>query len=209
MPTRIKYEAKEHGEGVLKIHKESSGKVYEVNLPGSNEAMYVGLVDKSVLLASSDKEFVTDSFARAAGKKKSTLKKDVQELIEKMDPKQSMWFVIPGNFLSGTPLAGEEKAKKILDKTQHISLGLAIDTSVKFAVTFATKSEEVAKELVEDLKEPLDMLKNLLAFGANQQPLIAPLVDIVGSIKIAAEGKNVTLKSEVNEDLIKEGLKKD
>jgi hypothetical protein len=194
---------------VLKIHKEGNHKVYEVNPPGGDKPVFVGLVDKTTLVASSEKDFVLDSFARAAGEKKSALKKELLDLLEKVDTKQSFWMVMPGEVLAKSQFPGkdDEEAKKQIERIRGFSLGLSITKEVKLNVSITTKDADSAKELAEDVKKGLDMAKGFLPVIVQQEKRLAPIVDIVGAIKVETEGSTVTIKSEVSEELIEKGLK--
>jgi hypothetical protein len=199
--------AKEMGD-TLKIHKEGDYKVYEVKVEGGDDKpMFVGIVDKTTIVASNDKDFALDCFARAAGKKKGTVKKELQDLLEKIDGKQSMWMAMPGSVLAKSPLSQDDKAKKMLDKMDSFTLGFTMDKDIKLAVAIASKSAENAKELAEDLKEKLTEAKGFLALIAGQMQQLAPLVDVVGNAKVETEGKTVTLKGGVDEELIEKALK--
>lgn len=171
--------------------------------------MFVGLIDKLSIVASTEKEFVTDSFDRAAGRKAANLKKEVKDLIEKVDGKQSLWVVMPGSVLGKTPLSDDEKGKKALEKLDNVSLGITIDKDVKMAVNIAAKSADAAKELAQEIKDGLDTAKGFLAIAAGQEKRLAPVVDLVGSIKLSTDGNSVTLKSEVSEELLEKSLDKD
>jgi len=194
---------------VLKIHKEGNHKIYEVNPPDAPKPVFVGLVDKTTIVGSHEKDFVIDSFARAAGQKKSALKKDVLDLIEKVDGKQSFWVVVPGEVLAKAQFPGkdDEEAKKQIDRVESVTLGLTISKEVKLSIAIAAKNADSAKEMAEDVKKGLDMAKGFLPVIVQQQKQLAPLVDIVGAIKVGTEGKSVTITSEVSEELIEKGIK--
>ena len=205
-------EAKNHGD-ILKIHKEGERKIYEVKVdPGEDKPLFIGLVDKTTLVASSEKDYVLDCFAKAAGKKKSAVKKELQDLIEKTDGK-SMWFVMPGSLLGKGPIAQvaqqDEKAKKMIDKVDSLSFGITIEKDLKLALAIGAKSAENAKELAEDLKEKLSEAKGFLAFAASNQKQLEPLVDLVNSAKVGTDGSSVTFKGEASEELIEKALKHD
>jgi hypothetical protein len=199
--------AKDKGD-TLKIHKEGDRKVYEVKHDGAEKPHFVGLVDKTTIVAGPEKQSVLDAFAKAEGKTKGTVKKAIQDLIEKVDPKQSVWFTATANaFLKGD-FSGDDKAKKNLEKMDSITAGVTVDKGVKVDLAIATKNATNAKELAEEIKEGLSQVKGLLALMADQNKEIAPLVDTVGNLKINTEGSTITLKSEVSEEIIEKGLKK-
>jgi hypothetical protein len=198
---------KERGD-VLKIHKEGDRKVYEVKVPDGDKPAFVGIVDQTTLVAGPDKQHILDAFATSEGKKKGTLKKEIQELIEKADATQSVWLAATAQaFLKGD-LSSDDKAKKNLEKINSVTAGVTIDKGIKAAFMVATKSAENAKELADEFKEVLNQVKGLLTLLAEQNKQLAPLVDAVGNLKVTTEGNNISVKAEVSEEVIEKGLKK-
>ncbi len=192
----------------LKVVKEGNYKLYEVNAPGSEKPLLVALVDKSTIVASNEKEPVLEALAKAAGTKKSETNSALRTLIEKQDAGQTFWGVIPGAVLSKSEFASmDEKTKKISERIESITLGITVSKDIKLGMTIAAKTADNAKELAEDLKEGLNQAKGFLALMAGNQKNLAPVVDLVNSIKVATEGNNLTLKSEVSEEMIEKGLK--
>jgi hypothetical protein len=201
-------EAKSHGD-MLKIHKEGDKRIYEVQPPNDDKPLFVAVVDKTTLVASNEKDYVRDCFAKAAGKKEGGVKKEMKDLIEKVDAKSSMWVAMRGSTLNTGPLAtvSDEKAKKTIEHIDSFTFTLTVDKGVKVVVDLVSKNAEGAKELAENVKEYIDMGKGFLALLAGQQPKVAPLVDVVNSVKVTTEGNAVSLKGEVGEDLIDKALK--
>jgi hypothetical protein len=193
---------------VLKVHKEGERKYYEVKVEGSEKPLFVGVVDSATIVAGPEKQYVVDAFAKSDGKTKGAIKKELQDLIEKADANQSLWFAATANGFRKGELASDEKAKKNLEKMDSITAGVTVDKGVKASLVIATKSADNAKELAEEIKEGLNQVKGLLALIADQNKEIAPLVDTVGNLRVNAEGSTITLKSEVSEELIEKGLKK-
>ncbi|HLN28217.1 MAG TPA: hypothetical protein VK395_10780 [Gemmataceae bacterium] len=194
----------------LVIHKEADGKVYEITAPDGKPG-FVAIIDKTTIIFSNQKEYVNDALAKAAGKKKSDVSKELRTAIEKQDANQSLWAIIPGETLKKSEFinVAEEKAKKNIEKIENIVLGITVSKDVKFKVDIATKSADSAKELAEDLKEALNQAKGFLALVAGQQKNIGPIVDLVGAMKLATDGSSITIKSEVSQELIEKGLKRE
>jgi ArsR family metal-binding transcriptional regulator len=202
--------AKQKGD-FLKIHKDGGQTIYEVkNLnPNEDKPMFVALIDNATIAAGNEIERVQVALATAAGKKSGKVKKELQELIEKMDANQSIWVVVPGSGLAKNPLAADEKAKKSLEKIESISLGVTITKDVKLSIGVMAKSADNAKELAEEIKDSLNQAKGLVAVLAQNMEKLNPVVDLVNSIKVTTDGKTVALKGEASEELIEKALKKD
>ncbi len=204
-------EAKNHGD-IVKVHKESNHKVYEVKPPEGpdDKPIFVAVVDKATVVASHDKDYVIDCFSVAAGSKKFTAKKELKDLIDKVDAKQSWWLVMPGTVLNKGTVAlaqQDEKVKKMLEKIDSVTLGIAIEKDIKLTLGVGSKNAENAKELAEDLKDKFNDGKQFLIFFASQNKQLEPLVDAVNATKIGAEGNSVALKFELSEEVIEKALK--
>jgi hypothetical protein len=207
---RAKFEAKademaKDKSDTFKAHKEGNHKVYEVK---GEKSVFVAVVDKTTIVASPEKQSVLDAFARGEGKKKGMVKKEIQDLIEKANAKQSLWFAATAQAFLKSELASDERAKKNLEKMDNMTAGFTVDKGVLFTLAIATKSAANAKELAEEIKEGLNQAKGILALLADQNKQIAPLVDTVGNLRVNTEGSTITLKSEVSEEIIEKGLKK-
>jgi hypothetical protein len=199
--------AKNQGD-LLKIEKEGDNKIYAITPPHSDgKSIYVQVLDKSTIVGAMDKEVLQDAAAKASGKKKANVKKEMQELIKKIDGKQSAWVAVSNSAWNNLPVANDETAKKIFENTESIHGGLSVDKDVKFSLTFTAKSNDAAKDVEDGLKAGLDMLKGQLAMTAAFFKPIAPLVDIVGAIQVSRDGGNINLKSEVSEEIIEKSLK--
>lgn len=210
---KAKFEAKaeevaKEKSDLLKILKDGDHKLYEIKHEGVEKPLFVGVVDGTTIVAGPVKQYVLDAFAKAAGKKKGSVPKDIQGLIEKADAKQSVWFAATANaFLKGD-FSGDDNAKKNLEKMNSVSAGVTVEKGVKLDFAIITKSAANAKELADVIKEGLSQAKGLLALLADQNKEIAPLVDTVGNLKVNTEGSTITMKSEVSEEIIEKGLKK-
>ena len=191
----------------LKIHKSGEHKIYEM-IGDDPKPTFAGMVDKNTIVAAQEKESVEAAFETAAGKSKGKgLRPDMKELMEKIDTKQSLFVAVPASTLKKLPEPPDEKSKKTIEKILSATVGLTVDTDLKLAITIASKSADAAKELAEEIKENLEQAKGLVALVAGMKPELAPLVDVVGALKVAAESNNVIIKSEVSGEMIEKALK--
>ena len=87
------------------------------------------------IVAGPDKQYIVDAFAKSEGKKKGTVKKEVQELIEKTDANQSLWMIITATALLKSEVASDEKAKKNLEKMNHVTAGVTLSMKNLFGIT--------------------------------------------------------------------------
>jgi hypothetical protein len=193
---------------ILKIHKDDECTIYEVNIDGGGKPLFVGIVDENTIVAGPEKQYVLDAFAKALDKKDSAVSREIQELIEKANTKQSIWFAATANaFLQGD-LSHDEKARKNLEKVSGITAGITIGRDLKVAFTIAAHSADSAKELDREIKTALEQAKAFLPLLAEQNKELAPAIDAVASLRVNTDGSTVTIKGEVSEELIEKSLKK-
>lgn len=199
--------AKDNAEAV-KVDKFENHKIFEIKVPGEDKPMFAAVVDSQTIIAVSDKAGLKDAFDRAAGKKQSNPRKELLALLEKVDTKQSMWMALPASVLAKSPLGEDYRAKKIVEKIDNVTMGFTVSKGLQMGVTVLTKTADGAKELTEEVKTGLEQAKGFVALIAGQQKELAPLADLIGSIKVETEGTKIMLKSEVSEELIDKNLKK-
>jgi hypothetical protein len=192
----------------LKIHKVKAGGerlVYEVALP-DGMSLFVALADKTTLLASPGKDYVVDALKKSAVKGKPTLKnRDFQALLERMDDKQSLSLAAVGSALAkGIP---ERKVQTELEKIEALGGGITISDDVKVQVVLSAKNADAARELNDTITQGLNQALGALALIAGANKELAPLLEVVKTIKSSAKDKTVTLKGEISADLIEKALK--
>jgi hypothetical protein len=200
-----KFEAKAETESkekkdLIKVHTEGGHKIFEVTVADQPKPTFVGVVDNSAIVASGEKSFVVDAFAKATASG-AQIKPEMAKVIEGAE-EGCLWLAVPGSALSKSDLASEEKMKATVAKIENVTASVRIAKDFKISVTIAAKSEANAKELSEDIKEGLNSGKGMVAFLASQQKELAPLVDLVNAVKVAVEGKKLTIKAEMNEEMI-------
>jgi hypothetical protein len=193
---------------VLKVHKEGNYTIYEVTVAGGGKPVFIGVIDETTIVAGPEKQYVLDAFAKGEGKKDGAVKKEIQELIEQVDAKQSIWFAATADaFLKGD-LSRDEKARKNLEKVNGITAGITVHRGIKAAFVIAANSADSASELAQEIKTGLEQMKGLLPLLAEQNKELAPFVDTLGSLRVNTEGSTVTFKGEVTEELIEKSLNK-
>src|SRR5262249_25615409 len=107
-PRRIAAKAEEVARGkgeFLKIHQDRGQSIYETNVPGQSKSVFVAILDGATLVASFKKEFVQGALDIKAGVKKSALRQEVRDLLEKSNREQSFRLVGLGSAIKGLPQA--------------------------------------------------------------------------------------------------------
>src|SRR5207237_976656 len=139
MAAKIEEEAKSKADQ-LKILKEGDHKIYEIIPPGAPKSAFAALVDKSTIVVGNDKDVVLDSFARSTGSKKSTIKKELQDLIQKADAKKSAYLVFPtASVAKNIP---DDNVKKKFEKMEYISASFDVSMDIKLDVAIVCKNAD-------------------------------------------------------------------
>jgi hypothetical protein len=193
---------------IIRIHKAGEHTIFEINVEGGGKPLFVGVVDDATIVAGPEKQSVLHAFATSEGEKRGALKKELRDLVEQVDAEQSIWFAATTNALLNGDLPHDEKSRKNLEKMNGITAGITVDRGIKAAFAIAAKSTDNAKELAQEIKMGLDQAKGLLALLAQQNKELAPLIDAMGSLRVDTEGRTITLKIEVSEELVEKSLKR-
>lgn len=181
---------------------------WEVTLPDVNQTVFVSLFSPNTILVSPSDQFLADAIEQYKGTRKVALKnKAMAGLIDRLDNKQSIYLGVVGSALEKSPLADQEKAKEIIDKIADASIGLNVDKDLTLAVGITAKGAKDAEELEDVIKDGINQALGLAALlgGGNKQ--IAPLVDILKTIKPTTKDKTITVKVTVDEDMLDKILK--
>jgi hypothetical protein len=168
------------------------------------KTLFVG-VDKSALLMSASKESVAEALAKAAGKKKTELKsKDMQSLLAKIDPKQTVSVALLAGTLAKGPLAEDSDAKDALAKLDNVTGGITVADGIKTQILLAAKSDDDAKDLNKRVDEGLRNAESLVGFVVDQRKDLAPLLTIIKGVKASAAGKTVTIESDIAGEVVQD-----
>jgi hypothetical protein len=205
---------KEEG-AALKVHKVGGYTLYELKppkekgTPAGLEATFLGLVNADTLVAGAAQDAVVEALDKQAGKKTTSVNKELQGLVEKADAKQSLWAVLPASALRKSPLGKGDDAKAFLAKCESISLGVTVADDVKAQLLLAATNATAAKDLTAKLNDGLDQAKQIVGFLVTNNKDVAPLVDFLDTVKVAAQGNAVTVKGEFEKGVIEKSIKKE
>jgi hypothetical protein len=195
----------------LKIRKAGDYTLYEATMapPGQGEkqTFFVALIDKNTLAASPSQDYAVDALDKANGKKTTMLKnKEVQQLIEKADAKQSLWIAALSHGLAVGQLAQDEKFKEILDKVKTLSGGITVSDDVKAEFLIVAKDADKAKEVAGAIDEGLGKVKFFVSLLAMNKKELAPAITALETVKVNAKGSDITVKGEISKDVIEKAV---
>lgn len=190
------------GKADLKVHKVGTSKVYETKVPVpqvGEQGVFVSFLDGTTIAVANSKESITETIDRKNGTKKGAVKKDMKDLLGKMDGKLSLAVAVLGT------VAGQAE---VSDRINNITGGISLVNDIKLDFVIATKNADAAKELEGLITMGIDQAKQILPIVAANQKQLTPIVDLIGAIKVTAAGTNVTIKAQLSKEDIEKALKK-
>jgi hypothetical protein len=178
----------------FKAHQVDGQTIYEVTIPQQPRPLFMALVDGTTIVAGGKKNDITDALAIQAGKKQSTPTKELQGLLSKANPKQSLSVVVLGAAIgNGVPFG---------DKVEHISGGITVADSIQTDFVIATKDAESAKGLAEMVQAGLEQGKQFVMLFAQQQKELAPAADLLEVLKVDTKDNSITIKGVVTKEAL-------
>jgi hypothetical protein len=169
-----------------------------------NEVLMTPLNGQFLALAMT-KDALSDAVAKKGGKKPE-VKKDVVDLVGKINPKETFSVVVvpPEEVLAASPVPG----------LTTVTGGVTVAEGVKTDILLSTKDAESAKSLADMINEGLTQVKQILPLIAAQQPNFGPkeqkmVQDMMDTFKATAGDNGVKLQSNITKEFIDKNAKKD
>ena len=197
----------------LQATKEGVATIFQVNIPPQaipNPAIpsqfWLTVLDTSFLAVAADKAALQEALAKKSGARKAEIKKDVTDLIGKINSKETASVVVvpPPEVLAGSPAAG----------LKTVTGGVTVSDGVKTDILLSTKDADSAKVLATLIEDTLNQVKQLVPLIAGQQAGIGPkeqamVKEIMDSVKVAATNDGVTVRFNISKEFIEKNSKKD
>jgi hypothetical protein len=198
--------------GTIKITKSGDRNVYEFAATGANKGIgFATLVDNKVLLATSSAAGLSDALERLAGTKKASLKKEFAVLLDTVNDQQSVNFVATGAALAkvaqNEQVPNGQAAAMALQNIDGMSGALTVTKEVQFQIGINAHDEASAKKMAQDGTGMLLGAQFLMAQQAKKDDKLAPIVDIVKTLRITTQGSNVLLRGNVSFDVVEKLMK--
>jgi hypothetical protein len=138
------------------------------------------------------------------GKCQSAGNKELQELIRKVDQRQSIWMTALVSKELKKELSKHSEANKLFRNVQYVSGGLTVDDGLRMDFVIQTQDAKTAN----DLRPFLDGIKAILSLAAMNNKSQGPLLTkLVAAIKVASVANTVTIKAVVSKEDIEKGMK--
>jgi hypothetical protein len=164
------------------------------------------VLDNRFIAFATDKDALKEALGKKAGGRKSAVKKEVTELVAKINPKETASLVVvpPAELTAGSPVAG----------LSTITGGVTVRDGVNTDILLATKDADSAKTLAQTINDALNQIKQILPVLAGQQPGFGPkeqalVKDLMDTFKATAKDSGVTIKSTISKEFIEKNSKKD
>jgi hypothetical protein len=195
----------------LKTTTVDGRKIFEITPPekrGGSEKIYATVVGSEALVGAANKDYLLNVLKRYDKNQAATLNKQVKQLIEKSDGKQSVWIVALGDGIRKNPNLNDEKAKEVLGRIDSVRVGLTLSDGFKFDSTVTAKDADGAKALKTDAESGLDSAKGVVALLAGNKPEFAIIGDFLDSIKCSLDSKDLILQGKLSGDSLEKVLPK-
>ena len=172
-----------------------------VKITGGNrpEPFFASVVNETTLVGGTDKKIVTTAMKASDDKSKSGLKKELTQLIEKMDGKASMFGVgVSSGKVGDIPaipgIDDPEKLKKQLEKLESSSMTLKVTGDVALEIQMSMKDGAAADDFGATVDDLLGKAKALLPLIGGQAPQMKPIItDVTKSLKSKVDKKEIVI----------------
>lgn len=176
---------------------------WEISPPDANKSFFVSLFSKDTLLVAPEADMLINAIEQNDGRKKAALKnKDMAGLLARLDSKQSAYVGVVGSALDKSPLADQDEAKKIIEKLTDASIGVNVEKDISLEIGVTAKGATEAKDLEDIIKDGLNQVLGIAALLGGNNKQIAPLIDILKTIKPTTKDKTITVKATVDSETL-------
>jgi hypothetical protein len=188
-------------------HQEKVGNatvtLYEVKKAG--KGVFVALPDNKTLLASGGKEYVVGALKQAREAKKPALKdKQVQAVLQKLDPKLAVGVAVRGGGLPKSDLLDlvPRAIRQIVEKVEVIGGGAGFTDEVKFSLVGSAKTEDDAKAVRETVGNAIKLVQVGVGFLGNENKVVNLVREVLETMRVGGRDKLVTFTARLSADVL-------
>ncbi len=172
-----------------------------VKITGGNrpEPFYASVANEKTIVGGTDKKLVTAAMKASDDNSKPAIKKELADLVGKMDSKASMFGcgLNSGKVGDIPPIPGiddPEKLKKQLEKLESSSMTLKVTGDVSLEIMMTMKDTASADDLGATVDDLLGKAKALLPLLAGQAPQMKPIVtDVTKTLNSKVDSKDIKI----------------
>ncbi|MCE9530749.1 MAG: hypothetical protein K8T89_06440, partial [Planctomycetes bacterium] len=187
----------------VKITKAGNVTIVEV-VPNDNEKpFYAAIVNDSMIVGGLSKDAITKTVARINGGKASTLKPAIKSLLETTNNKQSMSFIATSEGIAkmseNAPKAPGAEAAAIVQSMEGMGLSITLSKDIGFQAAGNFKDDEGVKKINTMANMGLMAGRMMLAQKAKEEPKLAPVNDVLNTVRITTQGTNLVIRAEISQ----------
>src|SRR5262249_54166075 len=159
------------------------------------------------------KSTLQEALDKAAGKKKTKLDKEVDQLIAKTDAKESFSGLVTAAALAKAdfiPNGLQGKFKEENKKYKYMRLGVLAKDDIKIKFTFGTKDADTAKEIADQVDQVKLFAPIVMGMIANSDPQKAKQLkpamegakEVINTLETSTKGATVKVQFTITKKLV-------
>jgi hypothetical protein len=196
---------------VIKAVKIAGQNAFEITVPANDRPVFAGMVGKDKLVATTTKDGFADAVGRLTGGKRSTIKKELNSLVDMAEGKQSLSLVTTGPALArmveDAPVPNIEALQGVLQGVSALNIAIKAEKNVNFELAVNSASKEAADQMVKLSSVGLAAAKLILKKKADGDAKYVPALEIVNTMKVTSQGNNFVLRGEMTAQTLSKVLK--
>jgi len=180
----------------LKIHRIAGQNMYE--FPGDKESTFAAFVSDSSLVLSPQRATVV-AFLEKATDKFGKVKPELARLVAKVDGKQAAWLAaLPGFLKKDLPIPQDTpQQKQAMEKIQGATGTVRIENDIRFYFTLFAADAASTQQIAGMVDGVIKLLLFLAPGIVKEKPELAPLQDVLATLRSQSKGQNVTVTAEL------------
>lgn len=169
----------------------------------AEKPLYAAPLSDGVVALSTSPDRIVEAIDKKDGKRKTELRKDVQNLLSRIDARHAVSVASLSGPLNFAGLLGNAPGN-----LQNLAGGIVLGEDMKLELAMTARDIQSAKSAAGQLTDQLNQLKAAVAVLVTQQKQFTPLADLVNGARISAQSNEVTFKLTVPKELIDSVFKK-
>lgn len=207
-----KFDPKAVDESIAAYLKEHPGTLEAVTVGGKaaykipggkpQETMYTAALDETKLVIAATEKDLEGAFEAAAGPRAPVIGRELATLMSSAKPTGPifLWAWVKGKFKDVD--LGEAKLNARVQSVDWVTAAAAVSKDVAITVTANTPDPAAAKQLSDLAGASVGFLRLTLTAAADEQPELKPVLALLKSAKVSANGKLIVATGSVKGDVI-------
>jgi len=170
----------------------------------AEKPVYAAPLSDGVIALATNADRIVEALDKKDGKRKTELRKDVQNLLARSDHRHAVSIASLSGPLNFAGLLGGAPGN-----LQNVTGGVVLGEDMKLELAMTTRDVPSARTAASQLTDQLNQLKALVAVLVTQQKQFMPLADLVNGARISAQSNEVTFRLTIPKELIDSVFKKE